>query len=93
MQEVMTTFLEDTERILGELRSDAASGRAAEVRRHAHSLKSTAASFGASALSDLCRRLEELGQADRLEDAPALIEDVAGEFARVRVALRPGTGS
>jgi PAS domain S-box-containing protein len=93
LEEVMTTFLEDTDRILAELRSDAAAGRAAEVRRHAHSLKSTAASFGASALSDLCRRLEELGQADHLEDAPALIEDVAAEFARVRAALRPGTGS
>jgi PAS domain S-box-containing protein len=93
LEEVMTTFLHDTDRILAELRSDAAAGRAAEVRRHAHSLKSTAASFGASALSDLCRRLEELGQAGRLEDAPALIEDVAAEFARVRTALRPGTGS
>jgi PAS domain S-box-containing protein len=93
LEEVMTTFLEDTERILGELRADAAAGRAAEVRRHAHSLKSTAASFGASDLSDLCRRLEELGQADRLDGAPALVEDIAEEFARVRIALRPGTGA
>jgi len=93
LEEVLTTFLEDTERILAELKSDATAGRAAEVRRRAHSLKSTAASFGASALSDLCRALEELGQAGRLEGARELIEDIAAEFARVRTALRPGTSS
>jgi PAS domain S-box-containing protein len=93
LEEVMTTFLEDTDRIVAALRSDTAAGRADEVRRHAHSLKSTAASFGASVLSDLCRHLEELGQAGRLEGAPALIEDIAAEFVRVRAALRPGAGS
>ena len=85
----MATFLEDTERILAALRNDVEAGRASEVRRHAHSLKSTAASFGASNLSDLSRRLEDLGRTGRLEGAQALVEDIAMEFARVGTALRP----
>ncbi|TMK99331.1 MAG: response regulator, partial [Actinobacteria bacterium] len=89
LAQVMATFLEDTERILAALRNDVEAGRASEVRRHAHSLKSTAASFGASNLSDLSRRLEDLGRTGRLEGAPALVEDIAMEFARVGTALRP----
>jgi HPt (histidine-containing phosphotransfer) domain-containing protein len=89
LQEVMTTFIDDTERVLAALRSDVGAGRAAEVRRHAHSLKSTAASFGATGLSELCRRLEELGLAGDLDGAAALVADIATEFARVRQALRP----
>jgi HPt (histidine-containing phosphotransfer) domain-containing protein len=91
LQEVMTTFLEDTVRILVLLPSEIDAGRSAEVRRQAHSLKSTAASFGASHLSELCRRLEDLGRAGRLEGAAALVEAIAAEFARVREALRQGT--
>ena len=85
-------FLQDTERILDELRTDVQAGRGAEVRRRAHSLKSTAAGFGASRLAELCRRLEELGESERLEGAMPLVEEVAEEFARVREALGPGTG-
>jgi len=91
LSEVMTTFLEDTERILAGLRTDVLVGRAGEIRRQAHSLKSTAASFGASHLSDLCRRLEDLGRSDRLEGAMPLVEQMADEFTRVREALRPRT--
>jgi PAS domain S-box-containing protein len=89
LEDVMTTFLADTERILSALRTDVEGGRAGEVRRNAHSLKSTAASFGATNLSDLSRRLEELGMAERLEGAGALVDDMAAEFARVRTTLRP----
>jgi HPt (histidine-containing phosphotransfer) domain-containing protein len=91
LDEVMTTFLEDTAGILAALRSDVDAGRADEVRRHAHSLKSTAASFGASRLSDLSRRLEDLGRTAQLESAGALVGDMSAEFARVREALRPGS--
>ena len=87
-QDVMTTFLEDTERSLDALRADLAAERTTEVRRRAHSLKSTAATFGASRLSDLSRRLEDLGRSGHLEHATALVDDLSAEFARVREALR-----
>jgi CheY-like chemotaxis protein/HPt (histidine-containing phosphotransfer) domain-containing protein len=91
LDEVLTTFLEDTERILAALEADIGDGKADEVRRHAHSLKSTAASFGATVLSDLCRRLEELAHGGALEGAGDLAKGIAEEFARVRRTLRPGT--
>jgi PAS domain S-box-containing protein len=93
LEDVMGTFLEDTENILAALRDDIESGRAAEVRRHAHSLKSSAASFGASRLSDLSRALEDMGKNERLDGASSLVDQMAEEFDRVRDVLRPGPGS
>jgi HPt (histidine-containing phosphotransfer) domain-containing protein len=87
LADVTEVFLQDTARTLSALRADVRDGRAAEVRRNAHALKSTAASFGASHLSDLCRRLEDLGRSEHLEDAAPIVDAVAAEFATVRKAL------
>ena len=55
------------------------------VRRHAHSLKSSAASIGASALSGRAARLEAAAAAD--EELGELVEDVADEVRRTTDAL------
>ncbi|HEX2090006.1 MAG TPA: PAS domain S-box protein [Actinomycetota bacterium] len=81
------TFLEDSERILGELRVDITSGRAEETRRQAHSLKSTAATFGAMDLSTLCRELESVAQTGTLDGAKDVLARIQDEFTRVRAAI------
>ena len=81
------TFVDDTERIMADLRADIASGRPAEARRLAHSLKSTAATFGASDLSNLCRELETVAEGDSLEGAKDILARIQDEFARVRAAI------
>jgi CheY-like chemotaxis protein len=88
--ELTQTFLRDTTRLLSELRADLEAGRTPEVRRHAHTLKSTAASFGASELSDLCRRLEDLAREGSLAGAAALLAEIEAAFARARTELAPG---
>ena len=87
LTELTRTFLDDSERLLSELRRSVEAARTEEVRRHAHTLKSTAASFGATELSELCRRLEEQAQAGSLDGAGDLVEAIVAEFARVRTAL------
>jgi DNA-binding response OmpR family regulator len=91
--EVTATFLEDTERTLEALRADVEAGAAAEVRRRAHSLKSTAASFGATRMADLSRTLEQMGFTGGLDGAGRVVADLATEFARVRERLRQRSGA
>ncbi|MDP8956227.1 MAG: PAS domain S-box protein [Actinomycetota bacterium] len=81
------TFLDDTDRILAALRADITSGRADETRRQAHSLKSTAAAFGAIELSELCRELESVAAAGSLDGAKDILARIQDEFARVRPAI------
>jgi HPt (histidine-containing phosphotransfer) domain-containing protein len=87
------TFLADTESILGGLGGAIARRDSVEVRRLAHSLKSTAASFGATELSTLSRRLEELATTGSTDGAAELLAEMESELPRVREALgRIGAG-
>jgi CheY-like chemotaxis protein/HPt (histidine-containing phosphotransfer) domain-containing protein len=88
MREVTATFFEDTDHTLAVLRAEVQAGRASEVRRRAHSLKSTAASFGATRLADLSRTLEQYGFTGSLDGAAALVAEIAAEFARVKRQLQ-----
>lgn len=53
----------------------------------AHALRGSAAIFGASRLDELCGKLEEIGVSGALAEAPALLDKVGRESARVRDAL------
>ena len=76
--EVIDKYLEDSAALLASLRE--ASGD--ELRRAAHSLKSTSSSVGARRLAALCAEIERAGSAD--EDRVAEAER---EHADVRAGL------
>jgi HPt (histidine-containing phosphotransfer) domain-containing protein len=76
--EIIDEYLNDSAALLASLRE--ASG--ADVRRAAHTLKSTSASVGAGRLAELCARIEHAGAAD-----DALLEDAEREHAEVRTEL------
>ena len=63
-------------------------GDAEEVRRAAHTLRSNAATFGASELADRSGRLEAAARAGTLDDGPAQVEAISEELERVHAALR-----
>jgi HPt (histidine-containing phosphotransfer) domain-containing protein len=69
------------------LRQAAAQGDADTIERSAHALKGSCGHFGARPMGDLCERLQLAGRAGTLHDAPALIERLESEFARLRTAL------
>ncbi len=87
LTELIDSFLEDAPQLITTLRQASEKGDAAGVRLAAHSLKSNAADFGAMHFSNLCKELEQLGKAGSLDGATALVEQVEGEHAKVRVAL------
>jgi HPt (histidine-containing phosphotransfer) domain-containing protein len=76
--EVIDDYLEDSSRLLESLRD--ASGD--DLRRAAHSLKSTSASVGAGRLAALCAEIEQAGVADDEQ-----IAEVEREYAKARLGL------
>ena len=59
--ELLNTFFEEAPRMLAELRAAQAGGAADRFRRAAHSLKTNANTFGATALGAAARDLEHGG--------------------------------
>ncbi len=59
--ELVRTFLDEAPGMISELHASAVAGDADAFRRAAHSLKSNANTFGASALAEVSRRLELAG--------------------------------
>jgi PAS domain S-box-containing protein len=87
LPELVDTYLRDAPRLVEAARRGLQRGRADEVRRTAHTLKSNAATFGATSLTDLSRQLEALAGSGTLEGAADLIARVEEEHERVRTAL------
>jgi len=69
------------------LREAVARCDASALEHAAHTLKGGSASMGARTLTDLCDRLQHLGQRGALGDAGTIVEDVERELARVIDAL------
>ena len=87
LAELIDTFLADGLDLLAAMEAASAAGDAAEVRRAAHSLKSNGATFGATTLAALARRLEELGKAAELDAVGPLLAEARQEFQRVERSL------
>ncbi len=72
--ELVNTFLDEAPGMISELKAAAGAADADRYRRAAHSIKSNASTFGATALAELARKVE-LGKppvAGDLTDANAL---------------------
>ncbi len=88
--DLIDTFLSDSPQQIKSMRSALKSGDLESFRRAAHSLKSTAASFGAGRLSDLAFELEGMARANnleigtRLEDLQSAFEQAAKELEGLR---------
>jgi signal transduction histidine kinase/DNA-binding response OmpR family regulator len=83
-------FYQDTDRLLGQARQALEQGDADELRRAAHSIKSTGATFGATTLSVVARELEYLARDGELEGAAEQITLMEAEFARAWTELETG---
>jgi HPt (histidine-containing phosphotransfer) domain-containing protein len=86
--ELLDTFFEEAPQMLAELRAARAASDAERFRRAAHSLKSNASTFGASAMAMLARALELNGlDADAARDALA-IDRLEAAYAKAAAALK-----
>jgi CheY-like chemotaxis protein len=86
--ELVTTYLDDSPRLLAEMRQALAEGNAPNFQRAAHSLKSNSASLGALGLSAQAKELEMTGRAGKLDGAGDKLDKLAATYAEVESALK-----
>jgi HPt (histidine-containing phosphotransfer) domain-containing protein len=84
---LIDTFLREVPRLVDGARQALRQGRADEVRRAAHTLKSNGATFGATRLAELSRELEALARSGTLEGTAELLARIEEEYESVRIAL------
>jgi HPt (histidine-containing phosphotransfer) domain-containing protein len=87
LAELVGTFLESAPPQLSELRAAVVTGKADDVRRGAHTLKSNGATFGMVRLTEICRELEGRASQGDLDDAEQLVTAIGEALADARPAL------
>lgn len=88
MAELIDTFASDAVAMLGELDAAVGAGDDAALMRPAHSLKSNAATFGATALAELCRALEADARGGVVPDPAGRVAAIRAELETVSAALQ-----
>ena len=84
MSEIYEAFLSSAVDYLAAIREGAATNDAEGLRKAAHAFKGASADIGAQHLAELCRQLEALGEAGRVDGAVKNLEELEQEFARVK---------
>jgi HPt (histidine-containing phosphotransfer) domain-containing protein len=87
VDELIDLFVADLPRRLGAIADAIERADAPALALQAHALRGSAANFGAACLDELCATLEEFGARAALAPAPAILDRLRGEGARVRDAL------
>lgn len=85
--EAVNIYLEDTPKIIQEIRQAATASNPKAMRRAAHKLKSSSAALGAKLLADECRRIEEMGDSHVPSEAGVLLEEIEAEYELVSSLL------
>ncbi len=88
IDELVDTFLEDSPKLVTEMKAALQANDADTFRRAAHSLKSNSATFGANRLSELSRELEVLGKEHRLSEAETRLPPLEDTLRSVCAELK-----
>ncbi|MBI5029343.1 MAG: Hpt domain-containing protein [Chloroflexi bacterium] len=91
--ELIDAYLADTSRTLEKIRQAVAEGKIDEMRRAAHSIKSTSANFGAVQFSSLAKDLEALGKSNTLKGASEILRSMETQYFQVARDLRKMRGA
>ncbi|MCH8292261.1 response regulator [Candidatus Poribacteria bacterium] len=87
LTEVFETFMRETSERITAMRRAVDAEDVDRLRKAAHTLKGAGSNLGAERMVDICNRLESIGNAEFVAVATALIEELAEEFNRVKIAL------
>lgn len=87
LREIIGLFLEDSPKLIDELREAAQSADAPRIRRVAHTLKNSVGYFGIARAHELALALEVMGREEQLDEAAAACQRLAEELDRVAPVL------
>lgn len=85
--EIIELFLDQTPRLLGDLRKYLASEDRQALWQTAHTLKGSSSNVGAARFSSICYVLEQLGKGGQSSVTVDLIAKLEHEYSTVRSAL------
>ena len=88
INELIDTFLDDSPKLLNELKTALQANNPETFRRAAHSLKSNSATFGAGHLSDLAKELEMMGKENKLSEVGNRIATLQETYNKVASELK-----
>ena len=88
IDELIDTFLEDAPKIIEEIKSALGTNNVDSFRRAAHSIKSNAATFGASQLAALAKELEMLGKENKLHETGDRLKALEEAYESARDELK-----
>jgi two-component system sensor histidine kinase/response regulator len=83
VQRVVAAYVDDTPQHLNTLRQAIAGVDPGNLRKIAHSLKSSSANVGAETLAQMCKDMETLGRTDTTEGASCILTNMEREFQAV----------
>jgi CheY-like chemotaxis protein len=87
LAQVINLYLDESPKLIQQLKQAASANDASEIVRTAHTLRSSSANVGAIALSRLCGDLEAATQVAATEEANSLLGKVETEYGCVQTAL------
>lgn len=87
LKELAQLFLEESARMLAELRAASQRADVKTIERTAHGLKGAVANFGACAATEAALRLEQLGREGNLAEVESALATLEAELAVVQAEL------
>ncbi|MGI8440937.1 MAG: response regulator [Thermoleophilaceae bacterium] len=90
---IVDLFVREASSLVAAIRDGVSTGDAPGVAENAHLLKGGSASVGAARMAALAGRLENLGRAATLAEAPPFVEALASTLEPSTAALREAIGS
>ena len=88
LAQILTVFLEEVPKKIRALQVALDAGDAAAAARAAHSLKGSSGNVGASALLDICRRVDERARSGDMAQIAPLLPSLMSEYHRVELEVR-----
>ena len=87
LEDILRTFLMETQKRLDQLAQNLADKDLEKIRRGAHLIRGGSLTLGATKLGKLCQKLEEAARDARLDDVGRGLAETREEFSRVRTYL------
>ncbi len=84
---LMTLYLTSSPELMDGIRAAVAASDGPSLAKAAHSLKSSSLNLGAMGLGASCAELEQIGKANALQDAHAVLEKAERDFVAVCAAF------
>ncbi len=92
LQKIVGLYLENSSKIIDELRQAVEKEDAKKIRSTAHSLKSSSANLGADLLAETCKEMESLGRQDQLQNIKEEFKRLSEQYEATCAALKKEIG-